>query len=113
EPSKVDQLRLIEREQVRAFGALLANLKSSNEADGSLLDRTMVLYGSNLGNASSHDTRNLPILLAGGGFRHGHHVAVGGSPNLPLSNLFITMLERLGLEVDQFGSSSGTLNELI
>ncbi len=72
----------------------------------------MVLFGSNLGNANSHDTRNLPILLAGGGFKHGRHVAFDASKNTPLCNLFVSILQRLGLETDKFGSSSGTLNGL-
>ena len=63
----------------------------------------------NLGNANSHDTRNLPILLAGGGFRHGRHVAYDPNNNGRLCNLFVTMLQRLGVETGRFGSSSGTL----
>ena len=69
----------------------------------------MVLFGSNLGNANSHDTRNLPILLAGGGFKHGRHVAFDADKNAPLCNLFVTMLQRLGVETDTFGTGQGTL----
>lgn len=72
----------------------------------------MVLYGSNLGNASSHDPRNLPILLIGGGFKHGQHLAFDRDNNTPLSNLFVSMLQRLGLEADAFGASTGTLSGL-
>jgi len=71
-----------------------------------------VFFSSNLGNASSHSTRNLPVLLAGGGFRHGQHMAFNPSNPPPLSNLFVTMLRRLGLNTDQFGSSTGTLTGL-
>jgi len=72
----------------------------------------MVLFGSNLGNANSHDTRNLPILLAGGGFKHGSHVAYDADKNSRLCNLFTSMLQRLGVEIDSFGSGTGTLTGL-
>ncbi|MCI0366592.1 MAG: hypothetical protein L0219_22235, partial [Phycisphaerales bacterium] len=72
----------------------------------------MVLYGSNLGNASSHDTRNLPILLFGGGFKHGQHLAFDQNNNAPLANLFVSMLQRFGLEADAFGSSAGAMKGL-
>ena len=84
DPDKIAQLRLIETEHLIALRDLLAKLKETREEGETLLDRTMVLFGSNLGNASSHDTRNLPILLAGGGFRHGAHLAFDGDNNAPL-----------------------------
>lgn len=109
DPAKIDQLRLIEEAQFRVVGDLMAKLKAKNEAGQSLLDNTMVMFGSNLGNANSHDTRNLPILVAGGPFRHGRHVAYDANKNTPLCNLYVTMLQRLGLEIDTFGTSTGTL----
>jgi len=72
----------------------------------------MVLIGSNLGNASSHDNRNLPIVLAGGGFKHGEHLALGGERDYPLSNLFVSMLQRLGIETSTFGTGTGTMKGL-
>jgi hypothetical protein len=69
----------------------------------------MVLYGSNLGNASSHDTKNMPILLAGGGFKHGQHLAFDPKNHPPLANLFVSMLQRLGLEDQTFASGTGPL----
>ena len=72
----------------------------------------MVLYGSNLGNANAHATTNLPTLFAGGGFRHGQHLAFDRSRNYPLPNLFVSMLQRLGIEADRFGSSTGTMRGL-
>ena len=72
-----------------------------------MLDNTTVLLGSNLGNANSHDWRNLPVMVAGGGFQHGQHVACNAENNTPLSNLFVQMLQRMGMEVDSFGTSSG------
>ena len=72
----------------------------------------MILYGSNMGDANTHDNSNLPILLAGGGFQHGQHLAFKHDDNTPLSNLFVTMLQRMGVEADAFGSSAGTLTGL-
>jgi hypothetical protein len=103
---KIAQLRLIEEEKLRALADLLTGLKSRTEAGGTLLDNTMLLFGSNLGNANAHDTRNLPLLLAGGGFRHGRHLAVDPQDNVPLCNLFVQMLRQMGQEVDSFGSST-------
>jgi hypothetical protein len=112
DPEMIDQLRLVERAELRAFAGLLRRLKQTPEPGGRLLDATMVLYGSNLGNASSHDTSNLPILLAGGGFAHGQHLAFERKNNRPLANLYVSMLQRFGVEADRFGSSTGTLSGL-
>jgi Protein of unknown function (DUF1552) len=106
------QLEIIEMAQLQQLGRLLSTLNETKEEGESLLDRTMVLYGSNLGNAARHDTTNLPILLAGGGFHHGRHLAFDDQNNKPLSNLFVTMLQRLGVETDRFSSSTGNLSEL-
>jgi hypothetical protein len=108
DPAKIQQLRLIEEAQMRVVRDLLGKLKTKDERGTTLLDKTMVLFGSNLGNANSHDTRNLPILLAGGGFKHGHHVAKTDR----LCNLFTSMLQRLGLPIDSFGTGTGTLTGL-
>ncbi len=112
DPNKLAQLKILEVEALRSLGGLLAKLKQTREADASLLDRTMVLYGSNLGNANSHDNRNLPILLAGGGFQHGQHLAFDPKNPPPLSNLYLTMLHRLGIAATRFGTSTGTLTGL-
>jgi hypothetical protein len=112
DPAKIAQLRLIEEAQMRVVRDLLGKLKAKQEGGSPLLDKTMVLFGSNLGNANSHDTRNLPILLAGGGFKHGRHVAFDANKNARLCNLFVTILQRLGVETDAFGSSTGTLTGL-
>lgn len=109
DPGKLEQLMKVELEKMKLLRELLARLKQSQEEGGSLLDRTMVYFGSNLGNASSHSCRNLPVILAGGGFKHGQHLAFDPGKPPPLSNLYVTMLQRLGLEVDSFGSSTGTL----
>jgi hypothetical protein len=74
-----------------------------------LLERTMILYGSNLGDANAHSTTNMPTLFAGGGFRHGQHLAFDPNSPPPLCNLYVSMLQRLGIETDRFGTSAGTL----
>jgi hypothetical protein len=112
DPNKLEQLKKVELELMKSMGDLLLKLKETREEDASLLDRTMVFFGSNLGNASSHATTNLPVLFAGGGFKHGQHLAFDPAKSPPLCNLFVSMLQRLGLEVDQFGSSTGTLTGL-
>ncbi len=109
---KLEQLALIEDEHMRAFGDLLRKLKQTDEGGQSVLDRTMVLYGSNMGNASSHDNRNLPVILAGGGFKHGQHLAFDQGNNHPLATLYVSMLQRLGIETDRFGSGTTTMRGL-
>lgn len=106
---KLKQLMNLELAQFRALSKLLQALRDSKEAGSTLLDRTMLLFGSNLGNGNNHDTKNLPILLAGGGFKHGHHLEFGQKHNEPLPNLFVSMLQRLGIETEKFASGTGTL----
>jgi len=112
-PQKIEQLKVIERLKMNAFKELLTSLKDTPEAGGSLLDSTQVLIGSNLGDASGHGTTNLPILLAGGGYKHGRHIAGDVKQNTPLAKLFVSMLQRFGVETDRFGSGQGTITELI
>ena len=104
--AKIAQLKLIEEAEFAAVARLLGSLKSKKEGAGALLDSSMVLFGSNLGNANAHDTRNLPVILAGGGFKHGQHLALDAQNNTPLSNLYVQMLQRMGVETGAFGSSS-------
>jgi hypothetical protein len=112
EPEKIAELRKIEEAQLAAFGDFLSTLADARETGGSLLDHTQVLYGSCLGNANSHSNYNLPLILAGGGFKHGGHLTFDESHNTPLANLFVSMLQRLGIEADRFASSTGTLSGL-
>jgi hypothetical protein len=109
---KIKQLALIEEAEMKLLGGLLGKMKSTNEGGRPLLDQTVVFYGSNMGNGSAHTCDNLPILLAGGGFKHAGHVAFDRKNNKPLSNLFVRMLGQMGLEMDRFGSSTGTLSEV-
>jgi len=112
-PAKIKELKIVEKAEVACFRDFLLSLKNTSAGDGNLLDHTQVLIGSNLGDASGHGTTNLPILLAGGGFRHGKHVAGDRKKNTPLCNLFVTMMQRFGMEVDSFGSSTSTMNDLL
>jgi hypothetical protein len=112
DPGKIAQLRKVELEEMKTLSGFLTKLKQTKEQDGTLLDHSMILFGSNLGNASNHSTKNLPVLLAGGGFKHGQHLAFNADNPPPLSNLYVTMLQRLGIETDKFGSSTGTLSGL-
>jgi hypothetical protein len=110
--SKIAQLALIEEAEMKLFADLLGKLKGTDEAGASLLDRTIVFHATNLGNASAHTNDNLPILLAGGGFRHAGHVGFDRKDNKPLSNLYVRMLQQMGLEADRFGSSTGKIDEV-
>ncbi|MEO1833467.1 MAG: DUF1552 domain-containing protein, partial [Akkermansiaceae bacterium] len=110
--TKLKQLEEIEIAQMELFGELLRDLQQVEEVDGSLLDNTMVLYGCHMGDANIHNNLNLPIILAGGGFRHGQHLAFNPHNNTPLCNVFVSMLQRMQIELDQFSSSTGTLTGL-
>ena len=112
EPDKIAELRRIEEAQLRVFGEMLAAFRDTRETGGNLLDRTQVLYGSCLGNANSHSNQNLPLILAGGGFRHGQHLNFDTVNNTPLANLYVSMLQNLGVEADKFATSTGTLRGL-
>ena len=92
-----------------SFGGLLTKLRERSDVGGSLLDSTTVLFGSNLGNANSHEPKHLPILVAGGGYRHGRHIVHDGTHDAPLSNLFVTLQQSMGMETDSFGQSTGSL----
>ena len=111
EPAKLEQLALIEEAELQVFGEFLDKMKRAAEGEQNLLDRTMVFYTSNLGNSSSHDNNNLPILLAGGGFKHQGHLAYDRKNNMLLSNLFVRMLQQMGIEA-QFGASTGVVSEV-
>ena len=108
----IEGLAVIEKYQMKHLGLFLDKLKSAESpGGGTLFDDTMVLFGSGLGNGSSHSNKNLPILLAGGGFDHGQHMVFPEekTKRVPLCNLYVSMLQNFGLEIDQFGKSTGTL----
>ncbi|MCE9603512.1 MAG: DUF1552 domain-containing protein [Planctomycetia bacterium] len=110
--AKIEQLALIEAAEMKLLADFLTKMKTTTEAGDTVLDRTIVLHASNLGNASSHSNDNLPVLLAGGGFKHAGHVAFDRKENIPMSNLFVRMLQQIGVESDRFGSSTGVLSEV-
>lgn len=112
DPAKLAQLERIDREHMKLLAHLFGELKAHREGGETLLDRTMVLYGSNMGNANTHVTTNLPVLFAGGGFKHGQHLAFDRARNYPLPNLFVNILQRFGIEADKFASSTGTMRGL-
>ncbi len=111
-PEALAELRGHEEKQFDALGSFLTALAGAKEEGQSLLDRTMVLYGTCMGSANSHSNANLPVLLAGGGFRHGQHLAFDNENNYPLSNLFVSMLQRLGIETGEFSTGKGTFRGL-
>lgn len=104
---KLEQLAIVEQGVINEWAGFLRRLKTDK-----LLDETMVLLTSNLGNASSHDNKNMPVLFAGGGFKHGQHLAFDQKDNYPLPNLYLSALQRLGLEQENFATSSGTMRGL-
>src|SRR5881394_1551895 len=109
---KLEQLKAIDEWHMKLLAELFTQLKAVQEDGEPLLDRTMILYGSNLGNANTHVTTNMPTLFAGGGFKHGQHLAFDMQHNYPLPNLFVSMLQRMGLETDRFASATGTMKGL-
>ena len=111
-PEALSELRGHEEKQFDALNGFLNALAATKEQGEPLLERTMVLYGTPMGSANSHSNVNLPVLLAGGGFKHGQHLSFNKENNYPLANLYISMLQRLGLETDQFSTGKGTLRGL-
>jgi hypothetical protein len=108
----IDGLLTLEQYQTEQFARFLGKLKSIEDGDGNLLDHSMVLFGSGMANANSHTNLNLPILLAGGGFKHGEHKSypTTGLNKQPLCNLYVTMLQKFGIEVERFGIGSSRLS---
>ena len=111
DPKIVKELVEIETLHTQSLAKFLERLISIPTESGSLLDSTQVLFGSGLGNGSSHSNRDLPILLAGGGWKHGQHIRL--REGTPLCNLFVTMLQGMGIETDAFAGSDGNVNEFI
>ena len=115
-PDRIKGLTTIEYYQMEQLSRFLDKLKSLKEPDsnGNLLDSTMVLFGSGMGNGNAHVNIDLPIILAGAGFKTGEHKAYPSSQGkrVPLCNLYLSMLQRFGVETDFFGTSTGTLTGL-
>lgn len=111
-PEVLGELRGHEERQFDAFNGFLSALRNTKEQDASLLDRTQVLYGTCMGSANSHSNVNLPVLLAGGGFKHGQHLAFDKANNYPLTNLHVSMLQRIGVEASEFSTGKNTMKGL-
>ena len=117
DPGKVRDLVRVDIQHARNLGRLLRKLQETkDEQDRALLDSTIVLFGSGMGDASVHSNRNLPILVAGGGLKHGKHIRLdpedSGQPVL-LGDLFLTLMQQLGVEIDTFGGASRNLNQFL
>ena len=110
DPQKIEQLAIIELEEMALFSEFLGKMKTLKEKGVPLLDQTAIILGSGIGNASSHSNLDLPVLLAGGNFKHGQHLAFDGKKAPPLANLFFSCLQHLGMESDRFATGTGTLN---
>jgi len=105
---KLEQLAIVEQAVIDRWADFLRNLDRAG-----VLDDTMVILTSNLGNASSHDNRNMPVLFGGGGFKHGRHLAFDTNNNYPLPNLYLSMLQNLGMEAEKFATSTSTMKGLV
>ncbi len=105
---KIRQLSLIEDEEMKVIAAFLRKLKDTPEGDGTMLDHTMVCIGSESNDLSRHAAEEVPIILAGGSFRHGQFL----KKEVFVQNLYLTMLHKLGIEVNTWANSTGTLSEL-
>ena len=110
--SKLAQLEAIDKQHMKLLAELLGKLKNTTEGGETLLDRSMLLFGSNFGDANKHTNTNMPIILAGGGFRHGQHLAFDTKRNYPMPNLFVSMLQRMGIEAGKFAGSTGAMRGL-
>ena len=109
---KIRQLAVVETEQMDGIARLLGKFAATAAGAGSLLDQTQILVGSIFGNANKHDTSNMPIVLAGGGYSHGRHLRFDPHNNAPTANLFVSMLQQAGIPRDTFATSTGTLTGL-
>lgn len=109
---KLEQLAIVESAIISSWGDFLRGLQRTGDGDGDLLGHTSVLLTSNLGNASNHSNKNMPVMLAGGGFKHGQHLAFDQRRNYPLPNLFVSLMQQMGLEESQFASGTGTMTGL-
>jgi hypothetical protein len=113
-PENIEGLLTIEQYQMTQLARFLDKLKAVSACDeeGTLFENTMVLFGSGMGNGNAHTNSKLPILLAGAGFRHGEHKVYPTGRKVPLSNLYLSMLQRFGVETESFSKSTGTLTGL-
>ena len=109
--SRLEQLYTIEKYHMTIFNDFINKLQGIKEENGNMLDNTIILHGAGMGNGSSHSNRNLPVLLAGGGLKHGEHRNMYNHEKIPtqLCDLYLSMLHWFGVETDVFGTSRGTI----
>lgn len=109
EKEAIDHLITLEKHQIMHFGKFLTRLSKMKDGEGTMLDSTAVLFGSGMGNGASHKNSDLPIILAGGGYKHGEFrkVAYEGINKVPLCNLYVDIAQKMGVEIDSFGNSTG------
>jgi len=109
DPEAIADLITLEKYQIEHFGKFVTRLAKMNDGERSLLDSTTVLFGSGMGDGNVHKNTDLPILLAGGGYKHGEfrEVPREGINKVPLCNLFVDIAQKMGVETDSFGSSTG------
>ncbi|MEY4484681.1 MAG: hypothetical protein RL693_2133 [Verrucomicrobiota bacterium] len=113
DPAKIERLSKINAFHVSLFAEYLGKLAATKEADGTMLDHSLLLFGSGMGNPNVHDHTNLPIIVAGGasaGLRGGRHIR--SEKTVPLANLHLTLLDRAGVKLDKFGDSNGIIDVL-
>lgn len=113
-PERLKQLEIIETFYMKQVARFMTKLKNTSTVQSDLLGETMVFFGSGLGDASRHSNRNLPILLAGGGFKHGAHIDAiqGNGHQTPLNNLYTTMLQNFGVKIDRFNTATGAISAI-
>jgi len=111
---KLTQLKALDVGHMKLLAKMFGEFKAATEGEDTLLDRTMILYGSNFGDANQHTCFNQPIVFAGGGFKHGQHLGFERehNRNYNLCNLFVSMLHRMGIDEAKFSSSTGTMRGL-
>ncbi len=109
---KIAKLATIEDIEMREFGHFLEAMRGTAEGDGTLLDHTVVVSASNLGNASAHSGENLPVIVAGGGLRHAGHLAFDRTKNRRLCNLFVRVAQQVDVVIESFGTSDGMVSEI-
>ena len=108
----ISELRKVEEAQFAALGTFADSLKATTEGQHTLLDRTSLLFGTNMGSANSHSNDNLPVVLLGGGFQHAGHLAHNREKNTNLANLYVSLLQRMAIPTDRFATATTTLTGL-
>jgi hypothetical protein len=113
DPAKLDRLGQINLHHVKQFAHLVEKLKATPDGDGSLLDHSMLVYGAGISDSNTHFHDNLPIVLVGGaagGLKGGRHIRY--PKEVPLTNLWLTVLDKMGVPAEKMGDSTGRIEQL-